>query len=134
MVALITPSYKNPSYAALWLEGARKGKRLRDSEIIMVVDGHRELYTDLIKEHGGRVKFVLNAEQRGMAYGQNIGVSVADSPSSSSRMMTTFLATAGMIWLSGPIHLGESDHNRSVRARSRLHLRISTQGLGTDSG
>lgn len=77
-VALIAPTYKNPDYARLWLEGAIKGKQLDDSQIILVIDGHRELYNDILKRWAGAAKFLINSVSRGMAHGQNIGVGFCD--------------------------------------------------------
>lgn len=79
MISAIIPSYRNPAYLDLCLRSATEGKVLKETEIIVVLDGYAEESMHVVEKYGGVSVISLEAN-KGMAYAINLGVMNATNP------------------------------------------------------
>lgn len=75
MISVVIPSYKNPEYLELCLESAYHYQRQRN-EIIVVLDGFVDLYTQLMQDFP-EVVWVPFSENQGLPMATNVGVMTA---------------------------------------------------------
>ena len=79
MISAIIPSYKNPLYMQICIESALRGRKSKDSEIIVILDGFVEMSRDVINEYNNRVTFIEIPDNRGMQTAINFGVYSANN-------------------------------------------------------
>lgn len=80
MITLIIPSYRNPKYLDFCLEKALEGKSEEETDIIVSVDGHLDLYDDLFEKYSNEdVSFLKLKRNHGMHYAINSAVWQASS-------------------------------------------------------
>jgi glycosyltransferase involved in cell wall biosynthesis len=72
--SVIIPSYNQPDYLNLCLKSCFESFEGTRHEIVVVLDGHSELYHNVVSEWEQYVKFIVLEENMGLAYATNIGV------------------------------------------------------------
>lgn len=77
--SLIIPTYKNPKYLDLCLQSIVEGQ-VNKNQIIVVIDGFEEMYTEVINKYQDDVQFLPLRENQGMAAALNYGVYQAENP------------------------------------------------------
>lgn len=78
MISAIIPTYRNPAYLDLCLRSMVKGKKLPETEIIVVVDGFAEESEKVLKQYTG-VSVISLPHNVGMQYALNVGVMNANT-------------------------------------------------------
>ena len=79
MISVIIPSYKNPKCLDICLHSAIDNQNHKN-EIIVVLDGFAEQYTELKTKYNGRVLFFEFEQNQGMQQALNVGVFHANNP------------------------------------------------------
>jgi glycosyltransferase involved in cell wall biosynthesis len=82
MITAVVPSYKNPKCLDICIKSFSDTTFFKDtSEIICIIDGFHEMYTDLIKQYAENknIKFIINPQNHGMPFSINAGVYASET-------------------------------------------------------
>jgi len=80
-ITVIIPTYRNPKYLSLCLRSAIKGKKLKTTEIIVVVDGFYSESQEVLELYKEHINVFDLGSNRGMGYAINIGAYNANNSS-----------------------------------------------------
>lgn len=73
MISVVVPSYKNPEYLGLCLECLLKFQKMKNNEIVVVVDGFVDMYSTMMGSFP-QVKWLWLDENQGLPMATNVGV------------------------------------------------------------
>jgi glycosyltransferase involved in cell wall biosynthesis len=78
MISVVIPSYKNPEYLELCIESLMR-HQVEKNEIVVVLDGFREMYNIVMNNYPTQVKWLWLDENQGLPMATNVGVYNATS-------------------------------------------------------
>lgn len=80
MISVILPTYRNPKYLDLCLRSAVDNKRLPETQIVVIVDGHIEESRDVLEKYNNKVNVLEFPQNMGMSSALNYGVWNSETP------------------------------------------------------
>lgn len=80
-ISVIIPTYKEPEHLELCLRSALENAAdLSNVEVVVYVDGTREINQKVIDQYEDRVIFLIAGQNNGMCRGMNVAISYANQP------------------------------------------------------
>lgn len=81
MISAIVPSYKNPVSLDICIKSFLDTQTLNNIELICIIDGYESMYSEIMDKYKNynSIHYIINAENHGMPFSINAGVSVANN-------------------------------------------------------